>query len=178
MSRPAGGTVHVGKAAAIIVAGLVLGVIVLRDNGFGGGSISSAAVRAPDNFTQTTLGSEEDDATTDTTLGGLRAPAQIRVIAVNATGQAGRATQATTRLRQAGYNALQPGNATQAVTSSRPASVVYVVAPGYDREAAVIAALFGLPASAVQPLPTPSPSPDITDNANIAVLVGSGITLS
>ena len=169
---------HVGKAAAIIVVGLLLGVIVLRDNGFGGGSISSADVREAieDSFTETTLASDEDD-TTDTTLSALRAPATIKVIAINATGQAGKAGQATTRLQQAGYNALQPGNATQAVTNSRPVSVVYVVTSGYDNEARTVAALFGLPPSAVRALPTPSPSPDITDNANIAVLVGSGITL-
>jgi hypothetical protein len=80
-------------------------------------------------------------------------------------------------LRDAGYNALAPGNATAAVTASHPASVIYVVTPGYNREALTIAALFRLPDSAVKPLPNPSPSADIRSDTNIAVLVGTGITL-
>jgi hypothetical protein len=131
-------------------------------------------VSVPDDFSETGSGST---TTTPTTAAAERQPAQIKVIAINASGQAGRAGQATTRLRDAGYNALAPGNATAAVTASHPVSAVYVVTPGYDREALTIAALFRLPDSAVKPLPNPSPSADIRSDTNIAVLVGSGITL-
>jgi hypothetical protein len=166
--------VHVGKAAALIVVALGLGFIVLNDDSVGSfrAAASTPRVSVPDTFSETV-----STTTTPTTSAAERQPAQIKVIAINATGRAGVAGQATTRLRDAGYNALAPGNATAAVSASRPASVIYVVTPGYDREALTIAALFRLPDSAVKPLPNPSPSADIRSDTNIAVLVGTGITL-
>jgi hypothetical protein len=176
VARPAGSTVHVGKAAALIVISLVLGFIVLNDKG-SSGFTSAAATRAAvrNSFTETTLPSR--GSSTTTTAATERRPETIKVIAVNATGRAGVAGQATTKLRNAGYNALQPGNATAAVKNSHPVSVIYVVTPGYEREAQTIAALFSLPDSAVRTLPSPSPSADIKPDTNIAVLVGTGITV-
>jgi hypothetical protein len=175
MARPAGANVHVGKAAAIIVVALALGFLVLNDNSSGSfrAAASTPHVSVPDNFSETGSSS----TTTPTTTASERQPAQIKVIAINATGRSGVAGQATTKLRNAGYNALAPGNATAAVTSSHPVSAVYVVTPGYNKEALTVASLFGLPDSAVKPLPNPSPSADIRSDTNIAVLVGSGITL-
>lgn len=176
MARPAGGTsVHVGKAAAILVVALGLGFIVLNDKGSSGfHRAASTRVSLPDNFSETGSGS-----TTTSTTGAAaeRQPAQIKVIAINATGRAGQGALATTKLRNAGYNALQPGNATAAVTNSHPVSAIYIVTPGYNKEALTIASLFGVPDSAVKSLPNPSPSADIRSDTNIAVLVGSGITL-
>jgi hypothetical protein len=168
--------VHVGKAAALIIVALGLGFVVLNDDSVGSFRSAGAASRVsvPDDFSESPSGST---TTTPTTAAAERQPAQIKVIAINATGRGGVAGQATTRLRDAGYNALAPGNATAAVTASRPVSAIYVVTPGYDREALTIAALFRLPDSAVKPLPNPSPSADIRSDTNIAVLVGSGITL-
>jgi hypothetical protein len=167
--------VHVGKAAALIVVAVVLGVIVLRDNSSSGFATSTNVRSTLPDFTNTTLPSL---STTTTAARATERPAStVKVVAINATGTSGKAGQATAKLQQAGYNALQPGNATQAVTNSHPTALIYVVTPGYDREAQTIAGLFGLPASAVRALPTPSPSPDIKGDVNIAVLVGSGITL-
>ncbi|HVT78155.1 MAG TPA: LytR C-terminal domain-containing protein [Acidimicrobiales bacterium] len=177
MARPAGTNVHVGKAAAIIVVALALGFVVLNDKGSGGFSAAAAARAAAraNHFTETTQAPSR--STTSTTAAAERQPAQIKVIAINATGKAGTAGKATTRLRDAGYNALAPGNATASVTATHPASVIYVVTPGYEREAKTIASLFSLPDSAVRPLPNPSPSTDIRSDTNIAVLVGTGIAL-
>ncbi len=169
---------HVGKAAAIIVVALALGFVVLNDKGSGGFSAAAAARAAAaraNHFTETTRAASH--STTSTTAAAERQPAQIKVIAINATGKAGTAGKATTRLRDAGYNALAPGNATASVTATHPASVIYVVTPGYEREAKTIASLFSLPDSAVRPLPNPSPSTDIRSDTNIAVLVGTGIAL-
>jgi hypothetical protein len=159
----------------LIVVAVLLGVLVLRDSG-GSGFRSSAAVRdAIENFTTTTL--PLDDEITPTTLAAERPANLVKVVAINASGKSGEATRATTKLQSAGYNALQAGNATQAVTNSKPAALVYVVTAGYEREARTIAALFSLPDSAVRALPSPSPSPDIKGDVNIAVLVGTGITI-
>jgi hypothetical protein len=177
VALPPGGTVHVGKAAALIVAGLLLGVIVLRDNSSGAGSVSVDVRDAiQDSFTETTLAEEEPTPTT--AVGGERDESTIKVIAINASGVAGQGAKATTKMQAAGYNAVAPGNATAQVTSSRPASLIYVATPGYEREARTLAALFQLPESAVRALPSPSPSPDIPADANLVVLVGSGINLN
>ncbi len=172
MARPAGAAVHVGKAAALIVAVVLLAALVMADATPFGWFRPAAEPDAINIVTPTTLG----EATT-TTSGALRAPSTIKVVAVNATGRAGVAGQATTKLQQAGYNAVQPGNATASVRASRPASLIYVVTAGFEREAREVAALFGLPDSAVRALPSPSPSADIKGDVNIAVLVGSGITI-
>jgi hypothetical protein len=166
--------VHVGKAAALIVIALALGFVVLNDKGSSGFTSVAAAHSVHDNFTETTL--RHDLTTTTLAAAAERQPGQIKVIAINATGTKGKAGAATTKLRNAGYNALAPGNATASVTASHPASVVYY-AVGYKPEALTVAALFQLPDSAVRELPNPSPSPDIKPDANIAVLVGTGIAL-
>lgn len=179
MARPEGGsTVHVGKAAALIAVGLLVGIIILRSDGGGGTSLSAAAARAAaeNALTNTTLGEDDSEVSTATTV-ALRAPASVKVIAINGTRTAGQGAKATTKLQNALYNAVAPGNATEAVRATNPASVVYVVTPGYEREAAAIATVLGLPASSVRSLPTPSPSPDIKGDVNVAVLIGSGITL-
>jgi hypothetical protein len=177
VARPAGANVHVGKAAALIVVSLALGFFVLNDNSSGGfRAAASPHVSVPDvsDFTETTVHS---NATTTTAAAAERAAKDIKVIAINATGRAGQGAAATTRLRSAGYDAVAPGNATAAVTNSHPVSAVYIVTPGYNKEALTVAALFHLPDSAVKPLPNPSPSADIRSDTNIAVLVGTGITL-
>ncbi len=174
MARAAGGTVHVGKAAAIILAGLVLGVIVLRSDGSGGGVPVSASTGSGSEISVTTTTVKRSNTPT---TAALRDPSTVKVIAVNGTKTAGQGAKATTKLQDATYNAIAPGNATAAVRATNPATVIYVVTPGYEREAAAVAALFGLTAASVKPLPTPSPSPDIKNGVNIAVLIGSGITL-
>lgn len=167
---------HVGKAAALIVVAVILGAIVLRDNGTG--TVSAGDIRDRlDEVTQTTV-ANEGEVTPTTVAATLHDKSTVKVVAINASGTAGVAGKATSKLQAAGYNALQPGDATASVRSSRPASVVYVVTPGYELDAQEIAALFGLPDSAVRSgLPSPSPSGDIQPDAHIVVLVGSGITL-
>lgn len=169
---------HVGKAAALIVAAVLLGVIVLRDNS-AGGSVSAGDIDDQINqFTTTTLADEEFEDTTTTVANVLHAKNTVKVQAINATGTQGKGGQAQTKLTAAGYNALKAGTATQAVTNTHPASVVYVVTAGYEVDAREIAALFGLPDSAVRAYdPTKPPSTEVKPDANIVVLVGSGITL-
>lgn len=185
MTRPTGGTggtVHVGKAAAIIIVAALIGVLVLYKDSGGGGSVSAAeraaasAAFARANAITTTTTAADGGETEPTTI-ALRAPAEVKVIALNATKTAGQAGKATKKLTTNGYNALAPGNATAAVRNTNPSSVIYVVTPGYEGEAAAIATIFGLPASAVRAVPTPSPSPDIKPGVNIAVLIGTGVTL-
>jgi hypothetical protein len=176
MARAPGGTVHVGKAAAIILVGLVLAVIVLRSDGSGAGVAVSSGTGTGSQVSITTTTVKRSGGTTTTTV-ALRDPSTVKVIAVNGTKTSGQGAKATTKLQNANYNAIAPGNATAAVRATNPATVIYVVTPGYEREATAVAAVFGLTAASVKALPTPSPSPDIKNGVNIAVLIGSGITL-
>lgn len=178
MGRPAGATVHVGKAAAIILGALLLGVVVLNADGIGGGaSLSARDLSALDGLTNTTISDNDDEVASTTTTVALRQPSTVKVVAINATNTSGIAGRATQRLQTAGYNALTPGNATAEFKATNPTSVVYVVTPGYDREAVAVAAVFNLPASAVREMPATPPSPDIKDGTNIAVIIGTGLTI-
>ncbi len=177
MGRPAGATVHVGKAAALIIGAFVLGFIVLNVDGTGGASLSAGNGGATDVITNTTLADDDEPTASTTTTVALRQPATVKVVAINATSQSGIARRATEKLQTAGYNALTPGNATTEFKATKPTSVVYVVTPGYEREAAAVAAVFALPASAVRAMPATSPSPDIKAGTNIAVIVGTGLTI-
>lgn len=178
MGRPAGATVHVGKAAVLIIGAFVLGFIVLNVDGFGGGASLSAGTRAAiDAITNTTVAESNDEVESTTTTLALRQPATVKVVAVNATNTSGIARRATEKLQAAGYNALTPGNATTEYRATNPTSVVYVVTEGYEREAVAVAAVFNLPASAVRQMPATSPSPDIKPGTNIAVIIGTGLTI-
>lgn len=183
MTRPTGGggaSVHVGKAAALIIVAVLLGVIVLRDDSSGGGSTSlSAAERAALSGVTTTTApddSSDEGDSTDTTQ-PLREPPLVKVQAINATKSAnGVAGTATTKLQTEGYNAVAGGTAVASLRATAPASAVYVVTAGFDREAAAIAALFGLPASAVRELPATQISADLKA-VDVVLLIGTGITL-
>jgi len=182
MARPTGGTggtVHVGKAAAIIVVAALIGVLVLYKDGGGSSSLSAAeraalTASASAGNTTTTAAKNTDNESTPTTA-ALRAPAEVKVVAINGTTTPKLGAKATTKLQASGYNALAPGDAkTKSATAT---SVIYVVTAGYEREAAAIAAIFGLPASAVRAVPSPAPSTAIKPGVNIAVFIGTGITL-
>ncbi len=178
MARPAGGTVHIGKAAALIVAAVLIGLLVLYQDGGTSGGLSESELRALTNdaLTTTTLDPDLGGSTDTTDASSVRSPAEVKVIAINATNKAGVAGRATTRLTTGGYNALAPGNATSAYKATNAATAVFVVTAGYEAEAASVAALFGLPSSSVRALPTPSPSTDIKD-VNVAVVIGNELAI-
>jgi len=156
------------------VIALVIGVFVLNQ----GDDVPSAAsfdvpttsVSLPDLTTSTTRRS----AAVATTA-AVRAPSAFKSIAVNATNTGGVAAKATSKLTAAGYNALAPGDATATVKASTKTSLV-LYAAGFEREAALVASLFGLPSAALKPLTNPPPTPAVKD-ASIVVLVGPDLKL-
>lgn len=183
MTRPTGGggaSVHVGKAAALILVALLIGIVVLKDDSSGGGTSLSAAERAALSGVTTTTAASSDSSdegdSTDTTQ-PLREPPLVKVQAINATKSAnGVAGTATTKLQTEGYNAVAGGTAVASLRATAPASAVYVVTKGFEREAAAVAALFGLPASAVRELPATQISADLKA-VDVVLLIGTGITL-
>ncbi len=122
-------------------------------SGDGGASDASGGVDAP----TTTVA--------PTTTLPARAPKDVKVIVANASAVKGAATNAKKALDPAGYNNLAPSNAAAVAETS-----VYFV-PGYDRDAAGVAAALGLAPTTVKPMPTPAPFD--TKGAQVAVVLGA-----
>lgn len=176
MARPGAGGLNVGRAAFLIVVGLVIGGFVLSQ-GDDVGSVDSFDV--PTNTTLTVptgLPTQSTVRASSPTTAGVRSPASFTSIAINATNTSGVAGKATQKLLANSYNAVAPGDATASVKASTRTSVIYY-APTFEREAIAVATLFGLPATAVKPLPTPPPSTAVK-TASIVVLVGPDLKLT
>lgn len=97
-----------------------------------------------------------------------RPPAEVTAFVINGSGLNGVAGRGTTKLTEAGYLTLTPGNA------NAPAASAIFYTEGFELEAQAIAAVFGIPIeTTVFPLdPANSPIDDIL-GANILVRVGN-----
>ncbi|MEA3076215.1 MAG: LytR cell envelope-related transcriptional attenuator [Actinomycetota bacterium] len=119
-----------------------------KNSGGGGGSSGTTTTVAP------------------TTTLPTHAPRDVKVIVANASTVKGAGAKASDALKPPGYNVLAPANAT-AVNES----AVYFV-PGYDRDAAALAAALQFPATAVKPVPNPPPLAD-SKGANVVIILGA-----
>jgi hypothetical protein len=148
------------RGAGLLVVAVILGILLLRSSG---GDPYSRALRttSPGGFSVVTTA---PTATTVTTP--IRSAPDIKVLPANGTTASGAANATGSRLKSANYNVLAATNTTKGATTS---SVQY--APGYEREARVVAQILGLPDSAVQAISNPPPVADTRD-ANIIVIVG------
>lgn len=173
MSQPAGsgreGGAQTAKAVVVIAVLVVLGVAVLaRANG---GSANVVAATHPA-ATTTTL----PQVTTTTTLVPA---AQIKLQVLNGVGTGALAGEWSTKLRaNPGYDTLTALNATARVSSS----AIYVVSPGFVPEADALAAVVGLPTSAVNTtIPPPSSAPipsSVVSTANLVLVIGPDLAAS
>ena len=172
-ARSAGGAG--ARGLLLLAVALLIGVVLLNatDADPPGTSVSAQGDRdAGDGGAATDEGDEDGDAATaptttvaPTTTLPARAPAEVKVIVANASEVKGAAGGGRTALVNAKYNVLAPTNATAAATSS-----VYFI-PGYDRDAAGVAAALQLPANLVKPMPAPLPFD--TKGAHVAVVLGA-----
>jgi LytR cell envelope-related transcriptional attenuator len=168
-ARSAG--IQTARGAALLVVAVLVGVLLLRT----APSESSTPVttKRPKAARTTvprppvTTGAA---VTTPTTAAGPRAPAQVSVLVANGTKVSGAASRVDVQLAQAGYNSVGTANA----TSSDNSATVVDFTPGYQPEAAALAASLSLPATAAQPMPSPPPVTD-TKGANIVVVVGTDL---
>jgi len=149
--------IQIGRALGLIAVAAIIGIILLTTT-------------APSHPSTTT-------ATTPTTTSATpRPPSSVKVLVANGTvagGGAGvsqhLAGTVTQTLHAKGYNTLAPVDATQKVT----ASIVYFQ-PGYEKEAATLAASMALPVSAVQPMPAQPPVASL-NGANILVVASTDL---
>lgn len=147
----------------------VLGIVLLQafDTGFDSPSVPVDV--GEDTTTLPPLDGGTDTLPTTSsvpTTVAARPPSEVSVLVANGTAILGLAGRNTEILQGAGYQTLQPVDATRAldVTTVQHAE-------GYEAEARAIALTLGLPASSVQPLNSP-PVPD-TMGANVVVLLGT-----
>jgi hypothetical protein len=168
--------IQVGRAVGLIAVAAVIGIILLHHNGS-----SATPVATHGSTTTTTSHPSSTTGTTPTTAGAPRPPASVKVLVANGTvaGGAGASSQhlageVSTTLHGQGYDTLAAVNTTppQNVT----ASIVYFQ-PGYEREAAALAASLGLAASAVQSMPAQPPVQSL-NGANILVVAGPDLARS
>ncbi|MBW3615491.1 MAG: LytR C-terminal domain-containing protein [Actinobacteria bacterium] len=169
--RSAGGAA--GRGVALLAVALLIGIILLNatDGDPPGTRVTTESETGADVTEEEGNGEDADGAAATTTPAppdtppAAHAPKEVKVIVVNASGVKGAAGKASDLLKPPGYNVLAPTNA------KRGETVVYF-APGYEADAAAVAAALGLPPATLKPLPTPPPIPDSKD-AQIIVVIGA-----
>lgn len=169
--RPTEPTVNPARGAALVVAAVLLGLVLLR-NGLdtsevvtssnGDDSSSDAGSDAG-----TDAGADTGEETT-TTL-AARAPSEVMVVVLNGTSVGGAAGKYSTAIGTAGYQMLEPGDAATKI----PATQVYFT-PGFEREAAAVALAAGAPAT-VTPAALPTPPPGEVGTANVVIIIGADL---
>ena len=164
--------IQIGRALGLIAVAALIGIILLHHSGPSGTTVAAQG-------TTTTAPSHPSSTpapTPTTTSTAPRPPSSVKVLVANGTvagGGAGvsqhLAGTVTQTLHAKGYNTLAPVDATQKVT----ASIVYFQ-PGYEKEAATLAASMALPVSAVQPMPAQPPVASL-NGANILVVASTDL---
>lgn len=124
------------RGTGLIAVALVIGIVLLQ---WSDASTDAAAGGAPPPVG--TPVAPPETTTTTTAPAGPKAPADLAVLVLNATGKNQQAKPMADRLAVVGYRTLTPGNATR-----RPDSVVLCKA-GLDEEAGALVAATGLPAT-------------------------------
>jgi hypothetical protein len=173
MNRPgrqpgADGGVQWAKALVLIVVLVVIGIVILSKTGSNPAATTAGPAHHPSTGSTTT--STLPAPTTSTTV--LPA-AQVKVQVLNGLLTGSLAGQWSSKLKtQFGYVTEPADNATTKV----PTSIIYVLTPGYQAEAAQLATAVGLTASAVYPtVPAPASAPipaTERSTANLVLVIG------
>jgi hypothetical protein len=166
LGTPSGGT-QTGKAVLVIAVVIIVGWLVLAKTS---GSTHAASTATTAHHTTTTA---VHPAGPTTTVAPLVPPSSIKLQVLNGLLTGSLAGQWSTKLKaNPGYNTLPPDNATAKVAASE----IYIVTPGYQREANALALAVGLPVTAVnQTIPPPSTAPipaAARTTANLVLVIG------
>lgn len=157
------------RGLALLALALLIGIVLLNatDADPPGTTVSSnsSSDNRDDDDDDDAGGTATTTSVAPTTTLPARAAKDVKVIIANASTVKGAASNAKKALDPAGYNILAPANAAAA-----PATSVYFT-PGYDRDAAAVAAALALPGSTVKAIPAPPPFD--TKGANVAVVIGA-----
>ena len=168
--RPTEPTVNPARGAALVVAAVLLGLVLLRN----GLDTSEVVTSSPSDGSSDGSGDAGTDDATDTgdettTTLAARAPAEVSVVVLNGTSVGGAAGKYSTAIGSAGYQMLEPADAATKI----PATQVYFT-PGFEREAAAVALAAGAPAT-VTPTLLPTPPPGEVGTANVVLIIGADL---
>lgn len=162
------------RGTGLIAIAVVIGIVLLQYSDdppppTAGGQEPAAAPLSPREDGDTAAEAPDETTTSSsssTSSSGPRAPAELTVQVLNASGRNAVAKPMSERLAVVGYKTLEPGNA-----PVRPATSVLCKA-GLDREATALVGATGLPGK-TGPLPADSDLPG-ADQADCVVVIGSG----
>jgi hypothetical protein len=149
----------VGRAVAVIVVAVAVGVLVLRSG-------ATPARVATTTSTTTTTTTTAPRAATTTTVGH----SQVKVLVVNDSTTNQVAAAYSTVLQHGGWDVLAPQTANVA---PRATSSVYY-ATNKRADADVIAAAFGIPSSSVFPISSATPVAN-TGGADVVLVIGADL---
>ena len=176
-ARSAGGAA--GRGIVLIVIAVAVGLVLLA-KGFDGGGTSLAVSSGGDGTSAEPSADEPGDTSADdpgdtsaddpgdTSDDGAgpdttRAPGEVKVAAVNATGEPGLAGTATGKLDTQGYvTAAKNGS-----TIPTEASTVYYLA-GYSEDAKAVATILGIPADLIFPTDSTEVLAKVAKNENVS----------
>ena len=161
-----------GRGVVLLGVALLLGIIIL--NQFDTGAIdvdTSVSTDAGDDEETTTTRRSGVSVVPIPTTRAVRPPAEVKVLAANATATSGLAGRTRDYLQTVGYNALAPTDATRVVEATQVQHTAE-----FEAEARALAQLLQLPASSVRPIEENPPVPD-SRGADIALIIGPDLRL-
>jgi hypothetical protein len=156
------------RGVVLLVIALGLGILLLQSTDRSP-TLTTTQSAAPTTVTPTTAPAP---AVTTSTLPPARDPKTVKVLAANGSVVNGLALKTKEKLQAAGYDALSPVTANLKVTATQ----IYY-APGYQSEGLAVAAVLGVPATVVQPVPAKVPVANPV-GANVLVLAGPDLAQS
>jgi len=156
--------IAVGRALAVIVVAVVIGVLIVHSWG------SPGSVSVPPSALGTTTTTTAPRTTLPTTTTTTTPHGNVKVLVANGSTTNGVATGYTTALQRAGWNMLVPTNAKP---PPKATSNVYYAA-NKQAEADTVASALGLPLSTVLPI-SPATPVDNVSGADVVVVIGSDL---
>jgi hypothetical protein len=156
---PRGTQLAAGRALAVIVVAVVLGVLVLHAGGGPSGSAASTA-STTSAVSTTTLAPRTTTSTTASHAG-------VKVLVANDSTTGGVAGGYSTALQRAGWTVLAPVTAKPPVRATSAAYYAANKRPQADQ----VAAAFGLPSSDVLPLSAATPVTSVA-GADVVLVIG------
>jgi len=157
------------RGVLLVAVAVIVGVFVLRaldDTGAGpAGDVVDDATEQGEAPPPEEEGGEQPPAGEQEEQPAPRPPQEITVLVANASGVSGAAAAQTDAIAGGGYQTVEPTNAPEHLDATQILAV-----PGFEAEAAALAAAIGAPEGAVQPMPDPPPLE--TQGAQLVVLLG------
>jgi len=126
------------RGTGLIAVALAIGIVLLQ---WSDASTDAAAGGGPPPTGTPVMVPESTTTTVTTAPAGPRAPAELTVLVLNATGKNAQAKPMSDRLAVVGYRTLTPGNA------SRREGSVALCRPGLEEEGTALVAATGVPAT-------------------------------